>query len=92
MTDGKNHKLIMVPLQLDSGAVVDSHVVATFDCEGINYIALLPERTAEILVFRYIELEDDKIQIINIDSEWEWERVVRHFDNMLEEFGDDTTN
>lgn len=76
---------VIVPLELDSGAVVNCHVIAIFDCEGINYIALLPEETTEILMFRYIELENDEIQIINIDSELEWERVVQYFDNMLEE-------
>jgi len=80
-----NDEPVIIPLELDNGTTVDCHVIAVFDYEGIDYIALLPEETTEILMYRYIELGEDEIQLINIDSEREWERVVEYFDTMLED-------
>lgn len=87
MTDERNmnDEPVIIPLELENGTTVDCHVIAVFDYEGIDYIALLPEETTEILMYRYVELDEDEIQLVNIDSEREWERVVEYFDSMLED-------
>ena len=78
-------EIVTIPLELENGSIVNCHVIAIFDWGGMDYIALLPEETDEILLFRYTELQNDEIQIENIESDWEWERVVDYFDSMLKE-------
>lgn len=86
MTDERNmnDEPVIIPLELENGATVDCHVIAVFDFDGIDYIAVLPEGTEEILMYRYIELAEDEIELVNIDNDREWERVVEYFDTMLE--------
>lgn len=86
MTDERNmnDEPVIIPLELENGATVDCYVIAVFDFDGIDYIAVLPEGTEEILMYRYIELAEDEIELVNIDNDREWERVVEYFDTMLE--------
>lgn len=86
MTDERNmnDEPVIIPLELENGATVDCHVIAVFDFDGIDYIAVLPEGTEEILMYRYIEFAEDEIELVNIDNDREWERVVEYFDTMLE--------
>lgn len=76
---------VVIPLELEDGSTVNSHVIAIFDFEDTDYIALLPEETTEILMFRYGETGEDEISLENIEDPAEWERVVAYFDTLIEE-------
>ena len=43
---------VIVPLELEDGKVMDCHVIAIFDYNNKDYIALLPVETDEILMFQ----------------------------------------
>lgn len=82
---------LIIPLQLEDGKQIDCYVIAVFDVEEKNYIALLPEgqesEKPEVLLFRYISLEqsEDEIEIQNIDDLEEWECVAARLSELLDE-------
>lgn len=80
-------ELLTIPLMLDNDAQIECYVIAVFDVLEKEYIALLPKEQTEeeILLFRYISLTDDEIELQNIDSNEEWENAVSKFDELMEE-------
>lgn len=80
---------LIVPLELDNGDVVDCVVISIFDVDGSSYIALLPENTEEILLYRYKESDDDQVTLENIDSNFEFNRALEVFDSLMEDIDSD---
>lgn len=81
---------LIVPLELENGDTVDCVVISIFEVDGSSYIALLPENTEEILLYRYKESDDDKVTLENIDSNFEFNRALEVFDSLMEDIdGDD---
>ena len=80
-------ELLIVPLALDNGSQIECYVIAVFDVDEREYIALLPkeQNEQEVLLFRYITLNNDKIELQNIDDDREWEKAVSRFDELMEE-------
>lgn len=79
----------MMHLELDDGEEIDCFVLGIFEVEEKEYIALLPENDEDILLYAYTELEDGA-QLDNIESDEEYEKVAKVFDEILEEeYGDE---
>lgn len=81
-------ELLTVPLQLEDGSQVDCIVLSVFDADNKEYIALMPNvesEEQEVLIFRYTTIGDDEISLENIEDEYEWERAVGKFDELMEE-------
>lgn len=80
---------LIVPLELENGDIIDCNVISVFDVDGSSYIALLPENTEEILLYRYKEADDDQVTLENIDSNFEFNRALEVFDNLMENIDSD---
>ena len=80
---------IIIPLELEDGSILDCHVIAVFDYKDNSYIALLPDGTTEIMLFRYNEIGYDEMSLENIEDEREFEQVLDYFDSLLDEVDDD---
>ncbi|MBQ8946939.1 MAG: DUF1292 domain-containing protein [Lachnospiraceae bacterium] len=81
-----------VTLELDEGNV-ECAVVAIFECEGKDYIALLPmdeegnNTDGEVWLYGYSENPDDpneEPELRNIDDDEEFEKVEEAFDEFLD--------
>jgi len=90
--DDNETEEMYVTLELDDGPV-ECSIVTIFDCEGKDYIALLPldengENTeGEVWLYRYYENPDDpneEPQIEYIDNDDEFERVEDAYDEFLD--------
>lgn len=84
-----------VTLTLDDGTELECAVVAIFPVGSNEYIALLPleqddEEEGEVFLYRFIQKENDEIDLINIESDEEYELVTDAFEELLdeEEFND----
>ena len=84
-----------VTLTLDDGTELECAVVAIFPAGSNEYIALLPleqddEEEGEVFLYRFIQKENDEIDLINIESDEEYELVTDAFEELLdeEEFND----
>ena len=78
-----------VTLTLDDGTVLECAVLTIFPAGEFEYIALLPikeekEEEGEVFLYRYKELEDGEIELLNIEDDDEYELVSDAFDELLD--------
>lgn len=95
MIMGKKEELeeneITISMTLEDGTELVCDVVAIFPVDGIDYIALLPSDSVEgfeedeVFLYRFKELEDDEIDLQQIESDEEYEKVADAFDQLLDE-------
>ncbi len=87
---------ITITLEDDTELVCD--VITIFPCQGKQYIALLPQdagEEGEVYLYEFVEKGEDDIDLINIESDEEFEAVSDAFDEWLDSsefddiFGDD---
>jgi uncharacterized protein YrzB (UPF0473 family) len=83
---------IRVTLSMDDDSEVECRILTIFECDGQDYIALLPldeegedNEEDEVLLFRYFEDEDGEPSLENIEDEEEFEEISDFFMELLEE-------
>jgi len=80
---GHDHEHQMIHLTLDDGSDLNCFVLGTFEVEEKSYIALLPEDDEKVLLYQYEEVAEDEIELINIESEEEFEAVSKIFNEIF---------
>ncbi len=87
-----------VTLTLEDDTELVCDVITVFPCQGKQYIALLPQDSgedAEVFLYEFIQKEGEDIELVNIESDEEFEAVSDAFDEWLDSaefddmFGDD---
>lgn len=83
---------IFVTLELDDDSELECKVIAIFEANDQDYIALLPVENEddeseedELLFYRYSEDEEGNPTLDNIENEAEFEIVADRFDELLDE-------
>lgn len=79
-----DHDHASITLTLEDDSEINCHVLGNFDVADKEYIALLPEDSDEVLLYRYKEDGDD-VDIENIDDDDEFEAVSAVFQEILDE-------
>lgn len=87
-----NNEADQITLSLDDGTELICDVISIFPAKINNgeehtYVALLPHEDkpdSEIYLYRFIEHSEDDIELINIESDDEFEAVSDAFDEMLD--------
>lgn len=81
-----------VTLTLDDGTEMDCAVLSIFPVGEQQYIALVPteddgkeDEEGEIFLYRFNQLEDDELELLNIEDDDEYEAVADAFDELLDE-------
>lgn len=74
-----------ITLTLDNNKEIECYVVAIFEEDAQEYIALLPTEEDEVYLYRFKELEDGEIQLDNIDSEEEYKKASEIFMEIMEQ-------
>ncbi len=60
--------------------------MGVFDFEGKEYIALIPDDdTDDVYIYGYKEVGDDEFELVDIEDDSEFEKVVAEFDKIMEE-------
>lgn len=80
-------------LELEDGTNVDCAVIALFEVDGQDYIALVSVEELEsdneesaLLIYRYVASEDEEsFSLDNIESDEEFEKVTAALDEIMEE-------
>lgn len=70
---------LTMDLVLDDGTELKCNVVGTFLVEDLMYIGLLPVGEEEVFIYRYEEIDDENIELINIEDDEEFEQVTEAF-------------
>jgi len=71
-------------LEFDDGAEIECEIMGVFDCDGKEYIALIPEDGSDdVYIYGYKEVGEDEFELIDIEDDAEFEKVVAEFDNVV---------
>lgn len=75
-----------ITLEFDDGQDVECEIMGVFDFEEKEYIALLPnDGTDDVYIYGYKEIGEDEFDLIDIEDDAEFERVVKHFESLTSE-------
>lgn len=80
---GQDHEdpVIYVTFE-DENKEVACDVLGIFEVDEVEYIALAPQDEEDVLIYRYKENGDD-IQLDEIESDEEYEKVAAQFDELF---------
>ena len=77
---------IYVTLEYDDGTVMETEVLGTFEVDGKEYIAVIPDDGSDdVYIYGYEEVEgsDGEYDFIDIKDDKEFDRVVEAFDELM---------
>ena len=75
-----------ITLEFDDGVEVECEIMGVFDYDGKEYIALIPnDNTDDVYIYGYKEIGDDEFELVDIEDDDEFEKVVAEFDKIMEE-------
>ena len=74
----------VITLEFDDGVEVECEIMGVFDYEGKEYIALIPDDGSDdVYIYGYKEVGDDEFELVDIEDDAEFEKVVAEFDKMV---------
>ena len=75
-------------LTLEDDSEMVCIVLAIFECEGNEYIALLPENEEDgedVFIYKYKEINEEEVELDTIESEEEFEKVSKTFEEIFDD-------
>ena len=74
-----------ITLEFDDGVEVECEIMGVFEYDGKEYIALIPDDdTDDVYIYGYKEVGEDEFELVDIDDDAEFEKVVAEFDKIME--------
>jgi len=84
---GHDHdEMDIITLEFDDGESVECEPLGIFEVDGKDYAALVPldEDLEDVYLYEYKEVGDE-FELIDIEDDEVFEKVVAEFENILEE-------
>ena len=76
----------VITLEFDDGVEVECEIMGVFDYEGKEYIALIPDDGSDdVYIYGYKEVGEDEFELVDIEVDAEFEKVVAEFDKIMAE-------
>lgn len=74
----------MITLEFDDGDTIECEIIGVFEYNGKDYIALDPDdESGDAFIYGYKEVGDDEFELVDIDSEEEFEGAAKEFDSIV---------
>ena len=74
-----------ITLEFDDGAEIECEIMGVFDYEGKEYIALIPnDGTDDVYIYGYKEVGEEEFELVDIEDDADFEKVVAEFDKIME--------
>jgi hypothetical protein len=72
-----------ITLEFDDGVEVECEIMGVFDCEGKEYIALIPgDGTDDVYLYGYKEVGEEEFELVDIEDDKEFEKVASEFEKI----------
>ena len=85
----EDEEMDVITLEFDDGTEVEAEIMGIFDVpglEGKEYIALIPDDdTDDVYIYGYKEISEEEFELIDIEDDGEFEKVVEEFDKITAE-------
>lgn len=89
MAENKNNpqeEADIITLEFDDGVELECEIMGVFDCDGKDYIALIPlDDSDDVYIYGYNEVGDDEFELVDIEGEDLFEHVVQEFEAIMAE-------
>lgn len=70
-------------LEFDDGKQVECMILGVFDCEGKEYMALVPDDGSDdVYLYGYKEKNEEEFELLDITDDEEFDRVAAEFDRL----------
>jgi len=75
-----------ITLEFEDGTEVEAEIMGIFEVEGKEYIALIPDDDSDdVYLYGYKEVSDEEFELIDIEDDAEFDKVVKEFDKITAE-------
>ncbi|MDR1797869.1 MAG: DUF1292 domain-containing protein [Clostridiales Family XIII bacterium] len=75
---------MFITLEFEDGEEVEAEAMGVFEVDGKEYIALIPDDGSDdVYIYGYNEVDDEEFELVDIEDEAEFERVVAEFDALM---------
>ena len=75
-----------ITLEFEDGMEVEAEIMGIFEVDGKEYIALIPDDDSDdVYLYGYKEVNDDEFELIDIEDDAEFDKVVKEFDKITAE-------
>ncbi len=75
-----------ITLEFEDGQEVECEIMGIFECEGKEYIALIPDDGSDdVYLYGYKEVSEDEFELLDIVDDDEFKKVVEEFDKITAE-------
>ena len=86
----EDNESVVITLEFEDGAEVECEALGLFEFDefpGKTYAALAPldETSEDVYIFEYHEISDDEFELVDIESDEEFDKVAAEFDRIVEE-------
>ena len=91
MADNKKNQAVeddaeFITLEFEDGEEVEAEIMGIFEVEGKEYIALIPDDDSDdVYLYGYKEISDDEFELIDIEDDDEFDKVVKEFEKLTDE-------
>jgi len=84
-SDNHEDEPMIVTLEYDDGTEIETEVMGIFEVDGKEYIALIPDDDSDdVYLYGYAETADDEFELLDIEDEAEFDKVVKEFDALMD--------
>ena len=74
----------IITLEFDDGEDIECEIMGIFDYDGKDYIALIPlDDSDDVYIYGYQEVGDDEFEIVDIEDDDLFAKVVEEFDTIM---------
>ena len=89
MADKKKNEPVeeadIITLEFEDGVTVECEIMGVFEYDGNDYIALIPDDDSDdVYIYGYREVGEDEFEIVDIEDDELFEKVVAEFDSIME--------
>jgi uncharacterized protein YrzB (UPF0473 family) len=82
----ENDDADFITLEFDDGEEIECEIMGIFEMDGKEYIALVPnDDTDDVYIYGYSEISEEEFELIDIEDDDEFARVVEEFDKLTVE-------
>ena len=75
-----------ITLEFEDGQEVECEIMGIFDLDDKEYIALIPDDDSDdIYLYGYKEISEEEFELLDIEDDAEFEKVVAEFDRITAE-------
>ena len=75
-----------ITLEFEDGMEVEAEIMGIFEVDGKEYIALIPDDDSDdVYLYGYKEVNDDEFELIDIEEDAEFDKVVKEFEALTAE-------